>query len=155
MAEPETIAGGPQRIDRTGLGILTRAQCEDLLVTTPVGRIAFSLDGEPLVLPVNHVVQGLTIGFRCASGSKLDAARQQARVAFEVDGFDPSDRSGWSVLAVGIARRANAIERAHFEGAGLEPWADTAEREHWVAIHVARLSGRWTGRPPVLDVSDH
>lgn len=136
------------RTDRQGLGLLDRATCERLLDATPVGRVAFTVDGAPVVLPVNHVRHGLTIGFRCAPGSKLDAAREVGPVAFEVDAFDPATRSGWSVLVLGTARVADPIEEAHFEDCGLRPWADTVEREHWVSIHVHRLSGRWVGHAP-------
>lgn len=136
------------RTDRQGLGLLDRPTCERLLDEAPVGRVAFTIDGGPLVLPVNHVRHGLTIGFRCAPGSKLDAARMVGRVAFEVDEFDPATRSGWSVLALGTAQVADPIEEAHFEARGLQPWADTIAREHWITIRISRLSGRWVGRPP-------
>ena len=49
---------------------------------------------------MNQAVDGAII-FKTAAGSKLDATVQGAIVAFEVDGFDVADRSGWSVVAVG------------------------------------------------------
>ena len=39
-----------------------------------------------------------------ARGSKLSAAQDQDRVAFEADEYDPRTRSGWSVLVTGRAQ---------------------------------------------------
>lgn len=134
--------------DRTGLGILSLAQCRALLDQQPVGRLGFEHPRGPVILPVNHTRHGNLIGFRSAAGTKLEWAVGSRRVAFEVDDFDPWTHSGWSVLAVGPARIATPVEVAHFSTSGLRPWADRVERDTWITIQVERLSGRWTGRPP-------
>lgn len=141
------------RTDRQGLGVLERTACEQLLDRAPLGRLAFLVDGRPMVLPVNHVRRGLLLGFRCAPGSKLDAARETGPVAFEVDAFDADERTAWSVVATGVARLATPIERAHLEQVPHLSWADAVARDHWVVVPIARLTGRWLGQPPA-DVID-
>ncbi len=141
--------------DRQGLGILSLTQCRALLDAEPVGRLAFDRGPGPVILPVNHTRHGNLIGFRSAPGSKLDWVVGSPSVAFEVDRFDIETHSGWSVLAVGPARIATAIEVAHFEATGLRPWADGVARDHWVTIHVNHLTGRWTGREPQTSQTDH
>ena len=76
-------AKGP--IDRTGLEVITPDECADLLSTTPVGRLAFVVDGEPVVLPVNFGFVDGAIVFRTLAGQKFQAALTEQTVAFEVD----------------------------------------------------------------------
>ncbi len=74
--------------DHAGLEILPFDVCLQLLAAVPVGRVSFLADGEIMVLPVNHVVDGQDPVFRTARGSKLSAAEGQDLVAFEADGYD-------------------------------------------------------------------
>ena len=60
--------------DHAGLEILPFDECLRLLASVPVGRVGFFADGEIVVLPVNHVVDGHDVVFRTAYGSKLSAA---------------------------------------------------------------------------------
>jgi nitroimidazol reductase NimA-like FMN-containing flavoprotein (pyridoxamine 5'-phosphate oxidase superfamily) len=94
------------------------------------------------VLPVVYAVLDDDVVFRTAPGEKLIAAALQRTVAFEVDQFDVSARSGWSVLVVGTAeeivsteelRRARALE--------LEPWAGEF-RDRYVRIRAEEVTGR-------------
>src|SRR5262245_20672307 len=89
--------------DHTGLRVLTLDESLTRVATTAVGRLAFHLDGEIAVLPVAHVLDGVDVCFRTAGDSKIQAAVDRDRVAFEVDSFDPTNRSGWSVLIQGRA----------------------------------------------------
>src|SRR6478735_1772933 len=90
-------------LDHSGLGVLSTEECLDRLRSARVGRIAFVSDGEPVILPVNHGMDGDVVVFRTDAGSKLIAADDEVPVAFEVDGFDPDRRTGWSVLLRGVA----------------------------------------------------
>ena len=74
-----------------------------LLASVPVGRVSFYADGEVVVLPVNHVVDGQDVIFRTARGSKLSAAEHHNPVALEADSYDPQTRYAWSVLVNGRA----------------------------------------------------
>lgn len=134
--------------DHAGLEILPFDRCLQLLRTVPVGRVSFLADGEILVLPVNHVMDGQDPVFRTARGSKLSAAEGQNLVAFEVDGYDERTRSGWSVLVNG---RACAIydeaEIQRLSRLGLRPWVSVVNRPYWIKIVPASISGRQTPGP--------
>ena len=78
--------------DHAGLEILPFDRCLQLLATVPLGRVSFFADGEIVVLPVNHVMDGPNPVFRTARGSKLSAAEDQNLVAFEADDYDERTR---------------------------------------------------------------
>ena len=129
--------------DHAGLEILPFDRCLELLTTVPVGQVSFFADGEIVVLPVNHVMDGQDRVFRTARGSKLSAAEGQNVVAFEADEYDERTRSGWSVLVNG---RAHAIyeepEIQRLSRLGLHPWVSAADRPFWIRIHPTSISGR-------------
>ena len=50
--------------DHAGLEILPFDECLRLLASVPVGRVGFVADGEVVILPVNHVVDGQDVIFR-------------------------------------------------------------------------------------------
>jgi nitroimidazol reductase NimA-like FMN-containing flavoprotein (pyridoxamine 5'-phosphate oxidase superfamily) len=117
--------------------------CLRLLASAPVGRVGFYADGEVMVLPVNHAVDGQDVVFRTAHGSKLSAAEGQAVVAFEADAYDPQTRSGWSVLVHGRAEVVyEDAEIQRLSGLGLHPWARAVDRPFWIRIRPTAVSGR-------------
>ena len=134
--------------DHAGLEILPFDRCLELLATVPVGRVSFLADGEIVVLPVNHVVDGQDPIFFTARGSKLSAAEGQDLVAFEADGYDERTKSGWSVLVNG---RAQAVyedaEIQRLSRLGLHPWVTAAERPFWIRIRPTSINGRQTPGP--------
>ncbi len=134
------------RQDRNLLQVLPLAECLELMDSASVGRLGFEVDGQPMILPVNHLRSGMQVGFRSADGAKVDAVRSVARVAFEVDGYDDETRTGWSVLGLGTARLANDIETSHFESGNLTPWADGVPRDHWIVIDLTHVTGRRVNR---------
>ena len=137
--DPEPIA--VDLVNRTG--VLDRATCVELLESTPIGRIGFQVDGAPLVLPVNFAWTDDTIVFRTLEGMKLAAAAAEEAVCFEVDRWDESDRSGWSVVVTGVAREVTEwAERELLEQIGLVPWAREQWRTMWVRIEPGDISGR-------------
>jgi nitroimidazol reductase NimA-like FMN-containing flavoprotein (pyridoxamine 5'-phosphate oxidase superfamily) len=133
--------------DHAALEVLPYDECLRLLGTVPVGRVSFRADGEIVVLPVNHVMDGHDPVFRTARGSKLSAAEGQDVVAFEADAYDEGTRSGWSVLVNG---RACAIyeepEIQRLSRLGLRPWVSVADRPFWIRIRPASITGRRTPR---------
>ena len=134
--------------DHAGLEILPYDECLRLLGTVPVGRVSFFADGEIVVLPVNHVMDGHDPVFRTARGSKLSAAEGQDVVAFEADAYDERTGSGWSVLVNG---RAHAIyeepEIQRLSRLGLQPWVGAAKHAFWIRIRAASITGRRTPDP--------
>ncbi|GIU92010.1 MAG: hypothetical protein KatS3mg011_0916 [Acidimicrobiia bacterium] len=129
--------------DHVGLEVLSRAECEELLARTPVGRVAFVSDGDVEIFPVNYRWHRGHIVFQTAAGKKLDAAARHVPVTFEIDGWDDRTQTGWSVIVVG---RASAVEDddeiAELGTLGLRPWAPSVRRRRWVRIQPYDISGR-------------
>ena len=127
---------------RTGIEVIDRHECLELLATGEVGRLALVDSGHPVILPVNYTLDGERIVFKTAAGTKLDVSTRGGPVAFEVDDADRGTRRAWSVVVTGWARVVTdpaVIERV--EALGLNPWSEH-EKTHWVAVHPERISGR-------------
>ncbi|WP_431900571.1 pyridoxamine 5'-phosphate oxidase family protein [Nonomuraea sp. bgisy101] len=130
------------QLDASGLQVLTREECLDLLSSTPIGRIVFTDRALPAVQPVNFYLDGQSIVIRTSIGSKLAAATRRAVVAFEADEFDPKLRTGWSVTAVGQAREVtDPDEIAWLAALPLTTWAP-GSRDHYIVIEAEHISGR-------------
>jgi len=108
-----------------------------------VGRIAISVS-PPMIRPVNYAFDERTqsVVFRSAPGSKFYEGLGSGTAAFEIDGTDPVERTGWSVIVVGEAEEeTDPAEIDRLEGFELEPWAPGL-RTHWVRIRATSVSGR-------------
>jgi nitroimidazol reductase NimA-like FMN-containing flavoprotein (pyridoxamine 5'-phosphate oxidase superfamily) len=91
---------------------LDRDTCFELLRTVAIGRVAWAAeDGHAVVLPVNFVVNGDSVVFRTAEGSKLHAVREGHRLSFEADDVEPALHVGWSVLITGVAEILSEAEQ--------------------------------------------
>lgn len=122
---------------------LGEAECWRRLRGEDLGRIGVSLDGQPLVFPVNYAVRKEWIVFRTAAGTMLHRA-PGSPACFEIDGYDRGLREGWSVMAVGKLEEITEADDAHSEalrGLPVQPLAP-GPRPHWIALRVARVSGR-------------
>ncbi len=129
--------------DRVGLEVMTTAECDHLLATTAIGRIGFIADGDVVILPINFQFVGGTVVFRTGTGSKLSAALMHRPVAFEIDSFDVSLHSGWSVLVKGVVSEiTDPAELASIATTNLKPWVDTVDRDRWVRIRPDEITGR-------------
>jgi nitroimidazol reductase NimA-like FMN-containing flavoprotein (pyridoxamine 5'-phosphate oxidase superfamily) len=129
-------------VDRSGLEVLGRDECLRLLASATLGRIGFTSGALPAVLPVNFHLDGERILVRTGRGSQLDAALQNAVVAFEVDEFDPIHHSGWSVAVTGVATEVG--DPTELDAARQEPvtrWTPPGS-ESVVAISTELVSGR-------------
>lgn len=129
--------------DRTGLEVIDHAECVKLLEATPLGRLGFAADGNQVILPVNYLWFEDSVVIRTLEGQKLDAAIFAQRVAFQIDGWDGHDLSGWSVLVKGTAHRVDEwAEIEILEREGLVPWAKSHWRPNWVRIDPVEITGR-------------
>jgi uncharacterized protein len=129
--------------DRHGLEVLPLAQCMSLLRSRPLGRLAYLEAGAPTILPVNHLVDGVSIVLRTFSGGKLDAAIIGAPVAFELDDHDPARGTGWSVVVRGRALLVEDEERIERYEDELDSWAvETDATATWIRILPDEVSGR-------------
>ena len=128
---------------RAEIEILTREECLRLLAAEEVGRIAVVLGRQPLIMPVNYVLERETIVLRTDPGTKLATASLE-RVAFEVDHIDRERQAGWSVLVQGVGQEITpAYSRLfeHVRALAITPWAP-GDKEHWLRIMPVEISGR-------------
>lgn len=117
---------------------LSTSECEQLLESVTVGRIAVIENGYPLVFPINYraVVSNeqLMIAIRTRPGNVID--KSGTPICFEIDGVDPSSDGGWSVLVRGLL----------FEGPP-SPHHDShpilsTDRDAWRLVVPTLISGR-------------
>jgi nitroimidazol reductase NimA-like FMN-containing flavoprotein (pyridoxamine 5'-phosphate oxidase superfamily) len=124
---------------------LERAECLRLLAENNFGRLAVNVrDQAPAIRPLNYVFDqpSQSIVFRTANGSKLQGLLRSAQAAFEIDGVDADQRTGWSVVVVGVTEEIlNPIELRRLENVELEAWA-SGPRPHWIRIRARSVSGR-------------
>lgn len=141
-ATEDAALGTP--IDHTGLRVMPLAECLERLDHAPIGRLAFSRQGEIIVLPVHHVLRGSHICFRTSGGSKIEAAADHDPVGFEVDAFDPDTHTGWSVTVSGTASVVgdDAVV-AELVALDRNPWhVGESEVDVWVEIRCDEIAGR-------------
>lgn len=135
--------GEEQHDEGQPLEILSRDECIELLTHESfVGRLGFVVDGRPLVLPVNYMVDRGTIVFCTAAGTKLNAIVRGTDVAFEVDEHRSLRHSGWSVVVRGRPEIVtDEADLARLRAGPLRPWARGA-RANWVRLALDEISGR-------------
>ncbi len=129
--------------DRHGLEVLPLNQCLSLLRSRPLGRLAYQAEGAPVVVPVNHLVDGSTVVLRTVAGGKLDVGLAGRTVAFQLDDHDPARGTGWSVLVQGRAEVVDDPQLlARYEDT-LDSWAIADSTEvSWLRIVPDEVSGR-------------
>ena len=96
---------------------------------------------QPVIFPVNYVLDGDVVVFRSDPGTKLDGATL-ARVAFEIDHVDRDLKSGWSVVVQGLGRTTDPPVQPRDAAVGA--WWTTAGHGRWAALDTDHLRGRRT-----------
>ena len=132
-----------RRAPDQSIEVLSPDECIVLLGSHDLGRIAFNVEGQPEVFPVNYAMEGRVVVFRTGSGTKLDFV-PKTRLAFEVDEWDPKLGIGWSVVVKGLAEEVTrnlGRTAEHIRKAPVHPVAP-GERWHWLAIQPSEISGR-------------
>jgi nitroimidazol reductase NimA-like FMN-containing flavoprotein (pyridoxamine 5'-phosphate oxidase superfamily) len=124
---------------------ISRDGCMRLLAAASggVGRIALSVS-PAMIRPVNFALDDQTqsVVFRSALGSKLREGLSSGPAAFEIDGTDAVDQTGWSVIITGEAEEVTEpAEIERLEDFDLESWAPGV-KTHWVRIRATSASGR-------------
>jgi len=139
----EDRGSAKQPTDHRGLRVLGLEECLIRLRTTPVGRLAFMSEGEPVVFPVHHAVDGVDVVFQTSWGSKLDVAETSGIVAYEVDSYDTLSEGGWSVVVKGTAQLVDdSVDTDRYEQFGLRSWATLGGAGFWVRIRPIEITGR-------------
>ncbi|QIK64103.1 pyridoxamine 5'-phosphate oxidase family protein [Leucobacter viscericola] len=120
--------------------VLSDTECWEHLATQRVGRLVTSVGDVVDIVPINFVVDGDTVVFRTAPGSKLSELTVNSSVVFEVDSF--GETSGWSVVLRGRARALETeAEIAAAELLPLKPFVPTVKRV-FVRIEATAVTGR-------------
>jgi hypothetical protein len=139
--ESDDVAEAERQLPE-GMQALAATECWSLLRQAEVGRLAVSIADHPDIFPVNFVVDGESIVFRTAPGTKLAAAVLGRGVAFEIDGYDPVAGHAWSVVVKGHAREVeHMIEYFDADELPLFPW-HASSKPDIVRIEPELLSGR-------------
>jgi nitroimidazol reductase NimA-like FMN-containing flavoprotein (pyridoxamine 5'-phosphate oxidase superfamily) len=121
------------------VSVLTSEECWDLLRDEEFGRLAFRLVDEVHITPINYAVEGGSLLFRTAEGSKLLGVVMGSEVAFEIDRYGED----WarSVVVRGPARLLPEDEAHRAENVPLRPWVPTL-KYNVVEIEPKVVSGR-------------
>ncbi|MGW1953171.1 pyridoxamine 5'-phosphate oxidase family protein [Streptomyces sp. NPDC001920] len=126
-----------------GFRELERQECLRLLAKAPVGRIVYTRQALPAVLPVNFSLDhdGAVL-LRTAADSQLVRAIDGAIVAFEADEVDAAAHSGWSVIVTGAAAVVgDPDERERLSRVGPRSWVPSPD-EVFVRIEPDLVTGR-------------
>lgn len=126
-------------MDEDGITELTDEECWELLRAEEFGRLAFHLADEVHIAPVNYAVDGESLLFRTAEGSKLLGVVMNPDVAFEIDRYDEAQAR--SVIVRGRARRLEEDEATRAEHVPLRPWSASLKYDV-VEIVPNRVTGR-------------
>ncbi len=118
---------------------LTAEECWEALRDDEFGRLAYVLGDEVELVPINYAVDGESLLFRTAEGSKLLGIVMRPDVAFEIDSFD--EERAVSVVVHGQARKLEEDEEHRAENLPLRPWVDTL-KYNVVEISPTRITGR-------------
>ncbi len=102
--------------DRSGLTILSPEECLERIRSVPLGRVAFTQDGEVVILPVNHLLVGTRFAFQTSWGS---------------------------VLVRGpVAIVHHREERARLDAWSATTWVPAVDNMFWVVVTPENVSGR-------------
>ena len=128
------------------IAYLTDELCWEHLAVQQLGRLVTHAGGVLDIFPVNYVVDGESVVFRTAEGSKLTELTVNDEVLFEVD--DYSDTDAWSVVVRGTAHRLETeAEVREADTLPLNPWIPTL-KYNYVRIVPTSISGRDFRRGP-------
>lgn len=133
----------PQQAANTGIEVIDRDECLDLLGSDEIGRLAVIDGTRPVIFPVNYVLDGEDIVFRTAPGTKVEQG-PRSPACFEIDGFDRPHRAGWSVVVTGRLEELTRYDAAHFAHASelpVDPWAG-GTKDHVMRLVPATITGR-------------
>ena len=123
---------------------LREAECWALLRRAGKGVVATAADSKADLFPVNYLIDGETLLFRSAPGTKLDQIAAAPDVAFIIEGHGTDGY--WSVVMRGTAELLS--DQVEIIGSGaleLAPWA-AGEKRNFVRVTPQTISGRRVSR---------
>ncbi|GAB2858443.1 pyridoxamine 5'-phosphate oxidase family protein [Actinoallomurus bryophytorum] len=132
---------------------ISREQSLALAASVPIGRVVYTDQALPAVIPMNFVLDGDEVVIHIESGSTLAAAIPNAVVAFQVDDFDSDTTTGWTVTITGQARLVDGgEERTRLARLPLRPWVPT-KNGRFIRIPARHVAGHRLG-PARTDTLD-
>jgi hypothetical protein len=138
----------PREIE--GLVQLEEAECWEFLARHHLGRVGLVHLDQPMIFPVNYALDGHSVVFRTAPGTKLAMAAADRPAVFEVDEASELFETGTSVMLHGALREiTDPVERGRAEGLPIRPWAHG--RDHYVRVEHRWISGRRIPMPTDVD----
>ncbi|MGV9559038.1 pyridoxamine 5'-phosphate oxidase family protein [Streptomyces sp. NPDC003401] len=122
---------------------LDRQECLRLLSEVPVGRVVYTRQALPAVLPINFSLDAdHSVLLRTAPDSDLVRAIDGVVIAFEADEFDAATQSGWSVVVTGRAAVVtDPAEHERLSRSGPVSWMPLSDGV-FVRIDSEVISGR-------------
>lgn len=121
---------------------LAEVECRRLLPTVPIGRLAYTSNALPRVMPVHFTVRGNEVCIRSLDVAKVASAMRGDIVAFEVDCYTPATQEGWSVCLVGPCRLiVDPVEIAALDALDFSPWS-VEQRPDCFAVTISLIHGR-------------
>ncbi len=122
---------------------LSTTQCQQLLATQSVGRVAWQAADGPQVLPVTYVWHEGRVVFRTSPYGVLSELVRPTEVALEIDELDVVRHEGWSVVVQGRAEGVAEPEALSAMWAidGVVPWA-AGSRNLFIQVTPRKVSGR-------------
>jgi nitroimidazol reductase NimA-like FMN-containing flavoprotein (pyridoxamine 5'-phosphate oxidase superfamily) len=130
-------------LKKDGFRAMDRQECLRLLAKVPVGRVVYTRQALPAVLPVNFALDSdSSVLVRTSAGSDLVRAVDGFVVAFEADDFDTENRSGWSVVVTGRAVAVtDPTEHERLMRTGPHSWMPIRD-DTFIRIEAAMITGR-------------
>ena len=117
-------------------------ECRELLGREVFGRLAFTTDAGPRIVPLNYAVLDEALVFRTTPYSELARQAVDQEVAFEIDDIDRRRHLGWSVVALGRVDAPGQRELGDLRADWApEPWAG-GHRQLILRLRWRELSGR-------------
>lgn len=130
-------------VHNDGFRALDRQECLRLLGKVPVGRVVYTRQALPAVLPVNFSLDAdSSVLVRTSARSDLAHAVDGVVVAFEADEFDAETRSGWSVVVTGRAHViTDSAEHERLLRTGPDSWMPIQDNV-FIRIEATMVTGR-------------
>lgn len=133
---------GETGYDSHGLVRLDENECWHFLAGHFLGRVGLIHLGHPMIFPVNYALDGRTVVFRTAPGTKVAAAAAGWAGVFEVDEATVLFETGTSVMVHGTLHEVtDPSERTRLRELPLRVWAP-GDRDHIVRLEPRWVSGR-------------
>lgn len=123
------------------LEALSTRECIELLADSSVGRVIFIDHALPAVLPVTIAVLNGAVYFRTTADSRLAGLAEGSVLTVQADSVDVGARTGWSVVASGIAEVVTDRQHRAMVESVVQPWAP-GNHSVTVRVPLTSMSGR-------------